>query len=265
MNTQMHSRAGIPTDQNNESDGRVIVADRPTSDRSLLRIAAVAIPVGIVLQIGMEALHPSKADPNDSAAAFQEYAASNTWTIVHIGQFFAALLVALALVTLARSLARQGGGAGALAVIGGVTAILVAAVFAVQMAVDGVALKATIDTWMNAVQAGDKASAYQVAEGMRALEKGLSGFFHLVNGTTFLALGLAIAFGRSYPRWLGWVGAVAGLGFLAGGVVAANTGFSALAGTVLLGPTVLGAIFLIGAAVCMWRGSTTARSSGRAF
>ena len=207
----------------------------------------------------MEALHPSNADPNDSAAAFQEYAASNTWTIVHIGQFFAALLVALALVTLARSLTRQGGVAGALAVIGGVTAILVAAIFAVQMAVDGVALKATIDTWTSATQAGDKASAYQVAEGMRALEKGLSGFFHLVNGTTLLALGLAIAFGRSYPRWLGWVGAVSGLGFLAGGIVTAHTGFSPLAGTVLLGPTVLGAIFLIGAAVCMWRRSSTAR------
>jgi len=222
-------------------------------------MAAVAIPIGVVVQILMETLHPSNADPNDSAAAFQEYAASNTWTIVHIGQFFAALLVALALVTLAQSLTRQGGVAGALAVIGGVTAILVAAIFAVQMAVDGVALKATVDTWADATQAGDKTSAYQVAEGMRALEKGLSGFFHLANGTTLLALGLAIAFGRSYPRWLGWVGAVSGLGFLAGGVVAAHTGFSALTGTVILGPVVLGTVFLLGAAVCMWRRSSTAR------
>lgn len=256
MSTQVHSGPGRPTSETGEPNSQVVVAgSRSTSDRALLRMAAVAIPIGVVVQILMETMHPSKADPNDSAAAFQEYAASNTWTIVHIGQFFAAL----ALVTLARSLTRQGGVAGALAVIGGVTAILVAAIFAVQMAVDGVALKATIDTWTNATQAGDKASAYQVAEGMRALEKGLSGFFHLVNGTTLLALGLAIAFGRSYPRWLGWVGAVSGLGFLAGGIVTAHTGFSPLAGTVLLGPTVLGAIFLIGAAVCMWRRSSTAR------
>ena len=260
MSTQVHSGPGRPTSETGEPNSQVVVAgSRSTSDRALLRMAAVAIPIGIVLQILMETLHPSNADPNDSAAAFQEYAASNTWTIVHIGQFFAALLVALALVTLARSLTRQGGVAGALAVIGGVTAILVAAIFAVQMAVDGVALKATIDTWTNATQARDKASAYQVAEGMRALEKGLSGFFHLVNGTTLLALGLAIAFGRSYPRWLGWVGAVSGLGVLAGGIVTAHTGFSPLAGTLLLGPTVLAAIFLIGAAVCMWRRSSTAR------
>jgi hypothetical protein len=260
MSTQVHSGLGRPTSEIGQPNSQVVVGgSRSMSDRALLRMAAVAIPIGVVVQILMETLHPSNADPNDSAAAFQEYAASNTWTIVHIGQFFAALLVALALVTLAQSLTRQGGVAGALAVIGGVTAILVAAIFAVQMAVDGVALKATVDTWADATQAGDKTSAYQVAEGMRALEKGLSGFFHLVNGTTLLVLGLAIAFGRSYPRWLGWVGAVSGLGFLAGGIVAAHTGFSPLAGTILLGPTVLGAIFLIGAAVCMWRRSSTAR------
>ena len=258
MNTQTHARPSTPTSETGEPNSEEIAANGSKSDRSLLRIAAVAVPIGIVSEILMEALHPSKADPNNSAAAFLEYAASNIWTIVHIGQFFAALLVALALVTLARSLARQSGVTGALAVIGGVTAILVAAVFAVQMAVDGVALKAAIDTWTNASQA-DKASAYQVAEGMRALEKGLSGFFHLINGTTLLALGLAIAFGRSYPRWLGWVGAVSGLGFLVGGVVTAYTGFSSLAGTVLLGPTVLSAIFLLGAAVCMWRRSSTTR------
>jgi hypothetical protein len=222
-------------------------------------MAAVAIPVGLILQIVMETLHPSEADPNDSAAAFREYAESSTWTIVHIGQFLAALLVALALVVLARSLTRQGGVAGALAVIGGVAAILMAAIFAVQMAVDGVALKATIETWSNATQASDKTSAYQVAEGVRALEKGLSGFFHLANGTTLLVLGLAISIGHSYPRWLGWLGAAAGLGFLTGGVVTAHTGFSPLAGTILLGPVVLGTVFLLGAAVCMWRRSSSAR------
>ena len=262
MNTQMHSRPNTPTSKTDEhaTEEVEVVARRSTSDRSLLRIAAVAIPVGLVLQIVMETLHPSKADPNDSAAAFQEYAASTTWTIVHIGQFFAALLVVLALVALARSLSRHGGVTGALAVIGGATAILVAAIFAVQMAVDGVVLKATIDTWTNATQAADKASAYQVAEATRSLEKALSAFFHLANGTTLLALGLAIAFGRSYPRWLGWVGAAAGLGFLIGGVVTAHTGFSPLAGSVLLGPVVLVTVFLLGAAVCMWRRGSTVHS-----
>jgi hypothetical protein len=236
----------------------------PTAERSLLRIGAVAIPVGLLLQILMEVLHPSTADPNDSPAAFQEYAASGTWTAVHIGQFFAALLIALALVALARFLSHQGGVAGAFAVGGGVAAVVVAAIFAVQMAVDGVALKETIDAWMKATDAADKSAAYQMAEGIRWVEKGLSGFFHLVNGAAFLALGLSMALGRSYPRWLGWTGAAAGIGFLAGGVTTAHTGFSTEASTVLVAPLVLGIVFLLGASVCMWRRSRMAptRPSG---
>src|SRR3712207_9128744 len=112
MKAQMQSRPGIASSGTGEPNSQVVAADGSASNRSLLRIAAVAIPVGLALQILMETLHPSKADPNDSAAAFQEYAASKTWTIVHIGQFFAALLVALALVALARSLTRQGGEIG---------------------------------------------------------------------------------------------------------------------------------------------------------
>jgi hypothetical protein len=259
MKTQSRSRHRVPLDTPVPTHGSAVVGDAPPAQGALLRIAAVAIPVGLALQILMEVLHPSETDPNDSAAAFQEYATSGTWTAVHIGQFFAALLIALGLMALARFLSRQGGIAGALAVVGGVAAVVVAAIFAVQMAVDGVALKATIDAWISATDAADKTAAFHTAEGVRWVEKGLSGFFHLVNGTAFLALGLSIALGRSFPRWLGWAGTAAGIGFLAGGVTAAHTGFSPEAGTVLLAPLVLGIVFLFGASVCMWRRSAIAR------
>ena len=42
MTTQIHAAPDMPA----------VVMDRSTSDRSLLRIAAVAVPVGIVLEIG---------------------------------------------------------------------------------------------------------------------------------------------------------------------------------------------------------------------
>jgi hypothetical protein len=233
--------------------GQAVAPVPTTADRPLLPIAAAALVLGLVLQVVMEALHPSNADPNDSVAAFHEYAASETWTAVHIGQFIAALLVALALVALSRRLARQPGLAGVMGAVGGVAAVLLAAVFAVQMAVDGVALKATVDAWAQAAAGAERASAFQVAEGIRWIEKGLSGFFHLTNGTTLLALGLSITVGRVYPRWLGVTGVLAGIGFLAGGVTTAHTGFSPKASTVLLVPLVLGLVFLIGVAVMMWR------------
>ena len=142
--------------------------------------------------------------------------------------------------------------APAFAVPGMLAAGLVAAVFTVQMAVDGVALKAAIDAWLGAAPGGAEA-AFGVAEGVRDVEKGLSAFTHLLNGSTLLLLGLAMAAGRAAPRWLGAAGVLAGIGYLTGGVVTALTGFSATAGTLLLPPLALGVVFLLGSCAWLWR------------
>jgi hypothetical protein len=225
------------------------------ADRSLLRLGAVAGAAGILLQVVTDQLHPSRAHPNDSPAAFAEYARSDSWVAVHIGQYVGTLLIVLALVALARSAARQHGVAGALAVVGTVAAVVVAAVFTVQMAVDGVALKAAVDVWSNA-PAADKPAAFLTADAIRSVEKGLGGFFQMTNGVTLLALGLSVALGSAFPRWLGWVGAVAGAGWFVGGVVTAHTGFSMEASRILLAPLLLSLLFLLGVCVAMWRSTS---------
>jgi hypothetical protein len=229
------------------------VADAAAAtDRALLRIGAVSGLAGLVVEVVMNVLHPAHADPNDSRAAFEEYSHSTHWTDIHLGQFLGTLLIALSLVALARALSRQRGLPGALAVVGAVTTIVLASVFAVQMAVDGVALRSSIDTWASATGA-EKTSAFQVAEGVRDLEKALSALFHLNNGFTLLALGLSVALGHLYARWLGWVGVLAGLAFLVGGVVTGHTGFSAESGAFLTPALVLMVVFLTGSCISMWR------------
>jgi hypothetical protein len=223
-------------------------------DAPLLRLGAVLGVLGVVLQVVMDRLHPHHVDPNHSAKVFHEYARSHSWTIVHLGQFVGTFLIVLALVSLACALSRQPGLAGALGFVGGVAAVTVGAVFAVQMAVDGVALKAAIDAWVGAAP-GDQSNAFQVAEGVRWLEKGLSGIFQVLNGTTLLTLGLSIAGGRSYPRWLGVVGALAGVGFVVGGTSTLHSGFSATSGVFLLPASLLLAVFLLGVVTLMWRRS----------
>jgi hypothetical protein len=224
-----------------------------TADRSLLTVGVVAAVLGVLVEVAMGFLHPSHAQPNDSAAAFEEYSHSQAWTYVHIGQFAGTVLVVLALVAIARTLSRQPGTAGAMAVVGTLTAVLVAAVFAVQMAVDGVALKGTVDTWAHASSAADRSAAFLVADGVRWIEKALSSFFHLLNGTTLLALGLSVVLGRMARRWLGWVGIVAGAGFLVGGVITSRTGFSPDSGRFLTPALLLSAVFVIGTAVSLQR------------
>jgi hypothetical protein len=241
-------RHGVP------SAAEVRTGGLPGPDRAMLRFAAAAGVIGVLVEIVMDQLHPATAPPNDSAAAFLEYSRSSAWTAVHIGQFTGAFLVTLMLLTIARLGAARRGATGVLATVGGFAALLYAAVFAVQMAVDGVALKGAIHRWVTATGAGEKQAAFLTASAVRDLEKGLAGFFQLLGGTSLLALGLSIAIGGLLPRWLGGVAVVAGAGLVAGGVLTAHTGFSSTASAVLLGPSVLLLVFVLGASVPMWRG-----------
>ena len=207
---------------------------------STSRLTAGLLLVGAAGQVPLSLLHPHQAQPNNSREAFTEYAGAGGWVEVHLGQYVGALLIALGLVTLALTLAQRPGVAGQLGRLAGVTAVVSAAVFAVQMAVDGVALKAAVDQWASA-PAGQEAAAYGVAEGVRSLEKGLSALFHLNNGITIL----------------GWLGLAAGLGFLVTSVVTARTGFSPEAADVALLPTLLLMAFLVFGAWGLWRGART--------
>jgi hypothetical protein len=227
-------------------------------DTALLRLGAVTGIAGIGVQIVMGFLHPHREQPNDSVAAFREYAESGSWVAVHIGQLVGVLLIALTIVTVARSLSRQGGPSAAFAIAGGVGAVVLTAIFAVQMAVDGVALPGAIDAWLGASDP-HRVSAFQVADGIRFIEKGLSGFFNVTNGISLATLGLAVAVGTAYRRWIGWLGVLAGVGLVAGGVSVAHTGFSMEAAMILNGPFILGALFIIALCVSMWRRSVGSR------
>ena len=247
MTTASHTSSGAST--RGPADSFPDGADNPV----LLRLGAASLVLGFLGQVPFGLLHPHAEDPNDSSAAFTEYGHSSDWVLVHLGQFACALLVTFGLVVIATSLARQRGLAGALAVFGALTAVTTTAVFAVQMAVDGIALKAAVDVWLSAAGEAEQSAAFGVAEGIRATEKGLSALFHLNNGLTLLTLGISIALGRRYPRWLGWVGATVGAGFLAVGLLTAQTGFSPEATSLALPATALLAAFVIGMSVALWR------------
>ena len=206
----MTSRTGRTTPVSSSSARPADASPGTDADRSFLRLGAALGLLGIVVQVVMDRLHPHRVAPNDSAEVFREYAGSRGWTAVHLGQFVGTLLIVLALVALARTLTGQRGVAGALALVATVTAVLVAAVFAVQMAVDGVALKAAIQAWTAAPTPVSQAATFQIAESVRWTEKGLGAFFQILNGTTLLTLGLSIVRGDRYPTWLGLVGGAAG-------------------------------------------------------
>lgn len=226
-------------------------------DRSEARIGAIAGMAGLAVQLTAGLAHPSRVQPNDSPAVFREYAASSTWVPVHLAQFLGASLVGLALIVMVRSMRRDRGMSGAFGLVARVAAVIALAVFAVQMAVDGVALKAAVDTWVAATDPARVAVAFAIADAVRSLEKGLDALFSLTYGAAILTAALAITAGRRYPWWLGVIGIVAGAGLIGSGWMTALTGFSPEAAS-LAGPTVLASMaFVIGTSVALLRPAST--------
>jgi hypothetical protein len=190
------------------------------------------------------------ADPNDPVAAFAEYAADRFWVASHLGQFLGVALLCVALVCLGDAM--ETGVAAAWARIGvvGMSASL-AAVAALQ-AVDGVALKATVDRWEQA-SGEDRLRTFESAFAIRQIEIGMASLSSVVFGLTIIAFGVSMSLSRRFPRWLGWLGLLGGLGTLAAGVAQAYTGFSALAMLLGMPAGSLLLLWAVGIGACLWR------------
>jgi hypothetical protein len=120
----------------------------PVAERASHLVAAVSLPLGVVLLALAELLHPSREDPNDHPAVFAEYAQSDSWIAVHLAQFFAVLLVIGGLIALHGSLREGSGAVRVVARLAVASAVATAAAFTVLQAVDGVALKRAVDVWI---------------------------------------------------------------------------------------------------------------------
>jgi hypothetical protein len=195
-------------------------------------------------------LHPLASDPNDPAAAFAEYAQDSFWVWSHLGQFLGVAVLGVAFVALAATL--EPGLAAAWGRIGQVGAAVTVAAAAALQAVDGVALKVTVDRW--AAASGTRRDlAFEAAFAVRQVEIGLASLFSLVSGLTVLVLGLALVWSIRYPVWLGALGILAGLGLLGAGSAQAQAGFSGTAMTLSMGASVVLLVWLLLAGVFMWR------------
>jgi hypothetical protein len=231
---------------------------QPGADNAITtRIGAVALPLGVVLIAVSEVFHPSREDPMNFPAVFREYAHSNFWTTVHLGEYFGFLLLLGGLVALFYSIgARRDVGAG-IAPFGLAAAVTTAASFTVLQAVDGVTLKYAVDNWVNA-PAPQQTAAFAAAEMARWSEIGMNSLSYFLAGLTLFIYGLAIAFGGVYPRLTGLMVAISGAALMYdGAVVVAFRGF--VPDIVKLLGLVLLAVWAFIMCELMWRNSSQRR------
>ena len=163
------------------------------------RVEAAALPLGVLLIAISEIYHPSREDPMDLPAVFREYARSDVWTTVHLGEYFGFLLLLGGLVAIYYSIrARPGTGAG-LAPFGLAAAVATVASFTVLQAVDGITLRYAVDAWVSA-PSSQKPAAFAAAEAVRWTEIGMNALSYFLAGLSLFLFGVAIALGRAYPR-----------------------------------------------------------------
>jgi hypothetical protein len=226
-------------------------------DASTTRMGAVALPIGVVLIAISEIFHPSREDPMDFPAVFREYAQSDVWTTVHLGEYFGFLFLLGGVVALYYSVSTRPGAGAGLAPFGFAATVVTAASFTVLQAVDGVTLRYAIEAWVSAPPA-QKPAAFAAAEVARWTEIGLNSLSYFLAGLTLFLFGLAIALGRIYPRWVGLLAAISGAGLMYnGGVEVVYEGF--VSSIIKLVGLLLLAVWAFVMAALMWRNGSRRR------
>ena len=199
------------------------------SQRPILVFGSISFIAGAIIMILSTMIHPSGEDPFNHLLVLAEYAHSELWVGIHIGQFVGTMMVFVGgFVVIYRLLANSESSiVSLLGLIGLVLAIITASTFAILQAVDGVALKFAVDSWM-ASSGGEeeKETIFRVAEGIRWTEYGVNSVFRLLQGTVAIVIGLAIVKSIIVNRWIGIGGVVIGLITLVAGVEVSYSAFA---------------------------------------
>jgi hypothetical protein len=221
----------------------------------LFRIGSIAFVAGMIIAIVYTTIHPSTEDPSNHPIVFAEYADDDSWIAVHIGQFAGGIMVfAGGFVVLFRLLVQSGSSiASILAWIGLAVAIMTASAIAVLQAVDGIALKMAVDSWV-AAPPEEKAITFRVAEGIRSIEYGTNSIFRILQGTLAIIFGVATVKSKILSKWIGGAGVVIGAVTIYAGLEVAYLGFGGL--TTIIGVSMI--IYFIWVGILgglMWRKS----------
>jgi uncharacterized protein YidB (DUF937 family) len=198
-------------------------ADVAPPGSGALRLAGALMVGGLLVNVGFTLVHPA-GEEDDHEAIFTEYAESDAWVAIHLGQFVGVLLALGGLLALYQGM-RTGGHTPALAVFAAVAAVATSAIWAVLQGLDGVGLKQAVEAWVGA-SGQEESVRFANAETVRWLEWGFQSFFRVLLGITFVLFGAAILATRLVAGWLGWAAILAGVFSAAIGV---DVGYSGLA------------------------------------
>lgn len=219
-------------------------------DRPSLRLAAMLMLTGQILYAIVTLFHTG-GEANDHLTIFAAYAASRTWTAVHVAQFACmsamlagifAFFFALDVRTAAAKLAARFGAASTTVALG---------LYGAVLAVDGVALKQAVDAWVRAPE-GEKAERFIAAETVRWLEWGMRSYENFAIGLAVLLLAAAAFATSGLPRAIALLITLSGFTYLAQGWLAGAEGFSPAHTYAIILAEVINAVWMTWLLVVAW-------------
>ena len=222
-------------------------------ERTLLRIGGVSLIAGFVLTIVHVVLLVVDAplsDPGDTEAFLQSIVDSSIWAGIHVLVLIPLLLGVGGLLALYRSITGEPG--AALAQLGFAAALMGGAVTSVSVAIlGGGAMKELADAW---AAAADKEVPLAVAEAAILVSFDIGSWGNLVfYGVAPILYGLAISLTGIYPKWLGWVAVVGGVGGVLIQIVQFSQGVSQVTSSVYVAFFLVVTLWLLVMGVLMWR------------
>jgi hypothetical protein len=228
-------------------------ADRLWVTSHLLQLAGVALIVAALLVLARR-LESASAPPPHAATDTPSSPASPR-NAARAAQNAPPEIPALTASSPPRPTAPSAAGGTAWSRIAAGGAVASLAVAAALQAVDGIALKAMVDTWAAAPLA-QKETTFLAAYAVRQVEIGLASMGSLLFGLTATAYGVALLLHPAYPRWLGALAIAAGVPTTAAGIAIAYTGFSGLAMTLNMPASLALLVWMLALAAHMWRRPT---------
>jgi uncharacterized membrane protein (DUF2068 family) len=217
------------------------------------RLTVLLLAIGVAALVLGTALHPAHEDPNDTVMAFAEYAADRHWLASHLIQLagIMAMLLGMLAVLAQNSASSDGGTAGFLLPQTALVAAGIALSAALQ-AVDGVALKLTLDRW-SAASGAEKDLLFSASLAIRFVEIGLAAMVSLVTAMAVIAVSFSLWSLKVGGSVVGLLGMAGGLGLGASAIVMGAGGFSSAAMLINMPASILLMIWVAAHAVIHWR------------
>jgi hypothetical protein len=211
--------------------------------RQSLRLSAILLLVGQLLYVVITLFHTG-GDANNHHAIFAAYAASESWTVDHIGQFVAMAILLAGLLALFYALDVEDGTARWSGRFGAAAAVAALALYGALQAVDGVANKLADVAWVNAPDA-EKTARFASAEAVRWIEWGMRSYQAFTLGLAVLLFAVAAVRTAWIPRPIAFLMGLYGLTYLWQGWVVGAEGFSPMMSNAIVLAEVLGVVWMI--------------------